>query len=74
MNIKVIATIAVVLNITLLTIGPSAKATHISATSCTNSCVTTINSEANTVETRDCCGGRVTTTIYTHEKAPGRDG
>ncbi len=44
------------------------EATHISRTSCTNSCVTTTNMRNGTTSTQDCCGGSVTTVIQAHGK------
>lgn len=44
-----------------------AIADPVSVTTCTNSCVITQNSDG-TITIRDCCGGRVTTTITIREK------
>jgi len=50
----------------------NAFANHVSTTTCSNSCVTTVNSDTMTITTTDCCGGTVTTVIQVHNSEPGR--
>lgn len=47
-----------------LSMAPKAIAGHIITTSCTNSCVTIINTTTGIITVQDCCGGRIRSTIH----------
>lgn len=71
MNLKLIVSSMATIIVLVASLNPiSVKAFHISTTTCTNSCVTTINTETGIVSTVDCCGGSVTTKRLPHPKLP----
>lgn len=76
MQQKIKTSLIAISSFVLLNIATTANSTHISTTTCTNSCVTTIDSSAGTVSTVDCCGGVMTTVYQAHgyDGPPGSQG
>ena len=71
MNLKLIISSMATIIILVASLSPlPVKALHISTTTCSNSCVTTTNTETGVVSIQDCCGGYVTTVRYPHPIIP----